>query len=84
MNARIKQLEKQAFVKGHWSDDGERFIQSHTDMTKFAELIIRECMEQLEKEKFEHFSINRVGREHYNYGLTAGATAIKQHFGVEE
>ena len=70
MNERIKQLEKQAFVKGHWSDDGERFIQSHTDMAKFADLLVKECA------NFVQFYY----KDHACEGI---AHDMKKHFGVE-
>jgi len=47
----------------------------HFDYVKFAELIVRECMEQL--------NISNVPAP-ISAGLNLGKVAIKEHFGVEE
>jgi hypothetical protein len=50
-------------------------INSEKGLEKFAELIIRECMEQL--------NISNVPTS-ISAGLNLGRVAIKEHFGVEE
>lgn len=72
MNELIKELQKQALVPGHWSDNGERFIGAHIDMEKFAELIVKECIDCLKP----------LSRNHSMVG--AAQDTIKEHFGVEE
>ena len=80
MNERIKELAEQA---------GLRFTQlmsnpmvpvvdgKETDLEKFAELIVRECIEQA--------SIgNGHGNNQWDRALTFAAKNIKEHFGVEE
>jgi len=82
MNERIKQLEKQAWdyaydhetVKGKVANDG--FINmnfSDAFSQKFAELIVKECVEVIEKQKAK-----------MSYGPTFVIEDIKKHFGVEE
>ena len=69
MNERIRELEKQAttVVEG-WSDENgtTRYYEFNRD--KFAELIVRECMDNLawhgEDEavsKLEWFKVNKLG-----------------------
>ena len=80
MNKRIRLLAEQA---------GLRFTQlmsnpmvpvvdgKETDLEKFAELIVRECIEQA--------SIgNGHGNNQWDRALTFAAKNIKEHFGVEE
>ena len=81
MNERIRELAEQATEivetagpqsRGGWSSSYARF-----DREKFAELIIRECIEQA--------SIgNGHGNNQWDRALTFAAKNIKEHFGVEE
>ena len=71
MNERIRELAEQATndVKdefGHW-------INSEFNKEKFAELIVKECVEVIEKQKAK-----------MSYGPTFVIEDIKKHFGVEE
>ena len=75
MNERIKELERQCWSHriGGALMDG----QLHFDTEKFAELIVRECIEQA--------SIgNGHGNNQWDRALTFAAKNIKEHFGVEE
>jgi hypothetical protein len=68
MNKRLQQLKEQAeFV-------GDRYALPDEFAEKFAELIVRECANELIKWKDEPFP----------YDPEFGARLIKQHFGVEE
>jgi hypothetical protein len=69
MNERIKELIKQATEC--YSNGQERTF----DKEKFAELIIKECIAQCEKNK-DH--------EWLGFGSKLSAFNIKEHFGVEE
>ena len=77
MNELIKELAEQA--KKHALDamikitDKEQALKvySETYDTKFAELIVRECAEQV-----KNMRVN-------DYGIS-GAEIIREHFGVEE
>ena len=73
MNKRIKLLSEQA---EKYADDNFRGepIWSEAFESKFAELIVRECANELIKWKEEPFP----------YDPEFGARLIKQHFGVEE
>ena len=66
MNERIKELAKQC-----WDERPEG--QLHFDNEKFAELIVRECIEQVEV-----FNVRMDARPRHI------VEAIKQHFGVED
>jgi hypothetical protein len=93
MNERIKYLAEQAGFMDFWfsesGDDCER------ELKKFAELIVKECMEQLVKEgdAWEQFSRNPPEGQETNasaalfaaYRLKEDAVArLEKHFGVEE
>jgi hypothetical protein len=72
MNERIKQLVKQAGL------DDDMFPIDEWDnpeLEKFAELIVRECIEQC--------SANDSNDE-WDKGVRWAANQIKEHFGVEE
>ena len=80
MNNRIRKLAEQAGLKYYnWSTNESNIVNSEfkypriEDYEKFAELIIAECIDQVEV---------------FNARMDAGprhiVEAIKQHFGVEE
>jgi hypothetical protein len=74
MNERIRELAEQNGFIHNWQPPGEQYEKLQT-LEKFAELIIRECMEQL--------NISNVPTS-ISAGLNLGRVAIKEHFGVEE
>jgi hypothetical protein len=45
MNERIKKLKDQCWVERRWNND--MWIEKHIDLEKFAELIVRECCDQV-------------------------------------
>ena len=76
MNKRIKELSKQAWesitVQDALADEAfEKFDQ------KFAELIVKECIEQASIS-------NGHGNNQWDKALTFAADNIKKHFGVGE
>lgn len=79
MNEKIKQLAEQAGLKTELWYDPEPFMIYKEDannpggLEKFAELIVKECIEVIEKQKAK-----------MSYGPTFVIEDIKQHFGVEE
>jgi len=72
MNERIKYLIVEA---GFPKFDKMYVVSDGAELEKFAELIVRECMEQL--------NISNVPAP-ISAGLNLGRVAIKEHFGVEE
>ena len=98
MNERIRDIGEQAmsatfnkFSGVEWSAEEWRNFYD----TKFAELLIQECCEQLVKEgeSWEQFSRNPPkGQEHHTTGALFAAYRLKEdavdmlreHFGVEE
>ena len=76
MNERIKELELQCYVTLTKAglDGCHEKTSTIFDQEKFAELIVRECMEQL--------NISNVPAP-ISAGLNLGRVAIKEHFGVE-
>ena len=72
MNTRIRELlveAREQTKEGKWNAPTAVWAE------KFAELIVRECMEQL--------NISNVPTS-ISAGLNLGRVAIKEHFGVEE
>ena len=75
MNERIEQLKSQCWVEKcipHW--DNGMWIEKHIDLEKFAELIVRECLNQC---------YNRGMDDELYAGQLKAATYIEEHFGVE-
>jgi len=67
MNDRIRELWNQSrYPSGRGHDEG-----------KFAELIVRECISELEKIKRSGVPTPIQG------GLNLGVVSLKEHFGVE-
>jgi hypothetical protein len=86
MNERIRELVKEAgftVARGWGLKDTvpeDVFIANvcvSNEMKKFADLIVRECVDICMKNQFD-------GADHYNNGSISSAEFIKQHFGVEE
>ena len=82
MNTRIKQLLKQATTDVNPED--REWVFSRVDQAKFAELIVRECVQVCEPildEPYENMT-------EFGKGLVEGQDVaierIKEHFGVEE
>jgi hypothetical protein len=93
MNERILELAKQAGLKKEHGADRE--YMGDFDWRQFAELIVRECIEQLVKEgdAWEQFSRNPPQGQETNasaalfaaYRLKEDAVSrLEEHFGVEE
>ncbi len=97
MNERIRELAEQAdeYANSLYSIHGESMKGHYQDaaMEKFAELIVRECLQQCEQVRDDAYTqkksefLTESGRLIYE-GVFGGATncgfAIQQHFGVEE
>ena len=86
MNNRIQQLAEQA--RKHFSKtemSGEFWV---FDEGKFAELIVRECVEQLRYTVLDTQELRRDKSTDYQVGWEDGMfdaeEMIKAHFGVEE
>jgi len=84
MNERIRQLAEQAGIyKLNLSDETEYWI-----MEKFAELIVAECLRQVE-EQYKPVLEDEVMMKdtHWDGYVQCGVdsyVAIREHFGVEE
>jgi hypothetical protein len=84
MNERIRELAEQA-------DDYERKLGKGIGPTrdeKFAELIVRECLEEMRYTVLDTQELRRDRSTDYQVGWEDGmfdaGEMIKQHFGVEE
>ena len=69
MNERIRELAREAGLPTY-NPEG-----IPTKLEKFAELIVRECVEVCN---------SRVGNSDYNTGRMHCVSDLKEHFGVEE
>ena len=76
MNERIKEMIEQAGIEEWWDSGNERreVLQEHLE--KFAELIVRECLNIVEPDE--------DSGDEWCVTLKGTAQEIKQHFGVEE
>ena len=84
MNERITELEKQCWshrVNGRLVDG-----QLHFDIKKFAELIVRECIDKIETHRIPvgNSAAGEMACEMTYSALMEIRDEIKQHFGVEE
>lgn len=63
MNERIQAIKNQCWVYRYWDKNGERWVDRHVDLDKFAELIVRECAQftdsGIRKFLLEHFGIEQ-------------------------
>lgn len=81
MNKRIQQL---ALESGAWHQvyDEKRFmVDSNFDIEKFAELIVRECINGIANDTANY---EGVGMMSYYQGVQDAVKSIRKHFGVEE
>jgi hypothetical protein len=80
MNERIRELVKQA--GGHYNSGNQHSWPQYTidDPKKFAELIVRECITQI-NEAIPDTDCSASGA--YKTAKIAAITRVKDHFGVE-
>ena len=74
MNERIDKLIDQSGF-GSYAEIPDTYIVHKNDLVEFAELFVKECIAQCEK---------NVDHEYLGWGSKLSAFNIKQHFGVEE
>jgi hypothetical protein len=79
MNERIKQLAEQAKEVSHWLDGGYTPVY-YTNLEKFAELIVRECISVMKSTVDESIDFERKLDETSSWI----ESDIKKHFGVKE
>ena len=87
MNERIRELEKQA--TDYYSNGQERIF----DRQKFAQLIVKECIDQvagtrivgqLSGDEFAELTESNNKYKQWNNALTIATMNVRDHFGVEE
>ena len=77
MNERLKKLAEQAGFQ-YIKDEGIGWAGNYNDsLPKFAELIVRECLEQVDKVD------NMLEDDKEKVGVAWVGLAIAKHFGVE-
>ena len=87
MNERIKLLAEKADINidsFQFSGTPIKYIVGESSLEKFAELIVRECVAQIEIEKGNPY--RNMGDQN-DYGIGACVESIRrirEHFGVEE
>ena len=90
MNERIRQLAEQAGIHFHKSgtlDAGPKGIAKfvlYSDIEKFAELIVRECMELASKEQKRYASITHRNMSECAVALGNFSLLMKDHFEDEQ
>ena len=82
MNKQIKLLAEQA---GIYQPDRFDAIDGSNQMKKFAELIVRECITNIEQDRFRKADdLNTEYDDGYVDGMGRAERILKEHFGVEE
>ena len=84
MNERIRELIKQAT---HVEEPDGLFLREVFDQAKFAELIVRECIQTLidnTPERYTNESAEEDWDKGYDRAMTDCVHHIKEHFGVIE
>ena len=83
MNERIRELAEQAGISLSQKDYSYYWVESAEDIEKFAELIVRECIDCVRGAGLtdEVAVKNNLG---FNDGLSAAVVNVQKHFGVEE
>jgi pyrrolidone-carboxylate peptidase len=84
MNERIKLLAEQA--TNDVKDEFDHWINSEFNKEKFAELIVRECIDKIETHRIPvgNSAAGEMACEWTYAALKEIRDEIKQHFGVEE
>ena len=83
MNERIREMAyKTCFESGF--NGPEHFVFYHTDLQKFAELLIRECAEITDGLSKLYPRTDVAFDVGYTMGTSRATKEIRQHFGVEE
>jgi len=88
MNEQIRQLAEQAGISLSQKDFSYYWVESAEDIEKFAELIVRECIQNI-RDNMEIAKVDTLGdKDLFLETLrTSGhfyITELERHFGVEE
>jgi roadblock/LC7 domain-containing protein len=94
MNERIRELAEQAggYLSQSYEHDGKLILSGEDIVKKFAELIVKECMELAMTEKSRYANLyNKEADQNKYLTMLHCATSmdnyrllLKEHFGVEE
>ena len=79
-----KELIQKLFSKSCWDEQAEVDIEDFISVEKFAELIVRECISELEISKKVDPYTGVLFDCEYNKCIDEQSTMLKEHFGVEE
>lgn len=82
MNKRIQALAEQAI--DYFCDNEKSKIMDEKVLENFAELILRECISQIEE--VAEIKVGHAGREYtqgFLDGMFVAASTIEEHFGIE-
>ena len=90
MNERIKEIAEQCYETGPIGKDGWPEYSKFNE-EKFAELIIRECVNVMlntDEQKFvvetEGWELGGANHNAWERGILDAVATVKEHFGVEE
>lgn len=82
MNERIKELAEQTdiqFYKSYVPETGFKYEGAEVtveDLKKFAELIVRKCIHQVDKSNYN-------SGDEWDKAMTCAANNIQEHFGIK-
>lgn len=87
MNERIRELAEQArvqdrgyFIYQYGGPTGHQSVEKAIDLEKFAQMIVRECVEICKKQEYKYWRSS----EEDQWTPIDSANAIQEHFGVGE
>jgi len=84
MNNRIRELADQAGVLHHKHYDLGRTLKNGEEVEKFAELIVRECIDILNSRHNNFVGSKTEYARGFKSGLDAATQTVKSYFGIEE
>ena len=82
MNERIRELALEADLITHKVPNGLAHLHTEKDLEKFAELLVRECIEQVELAKKSPF-VGLDDAKRMSHFVDVTKKKITKHFGVE-
>lgn len=84
MNERIKELMKQSIANVRfWDADKEDYSVHHNELQKFAELIVQDCIKELEISKKGDIYTGELFNCEWNDCIDSQIAMLKEEFGLD-
>lgn len=79
MKERIKELMNQASSNPRFDDLDKVYFMNESDIEKFAELVVQDCMTQIAL-----IGLSNIENEDVTWAAEHSIKSIKEHFGISE